>query len=85
MERDHWDTLFDELYLRTYALLQEGLDSDAQALAAVALAGVEPGAEILDAPCGYGRHSIVLARAGLSRHRRRSLARAARRGAPSCG
>ncbi len=30
----------------------------------MALAGVAPGAEILDAPCGYGRHSIPLARAG---------------------
>ncbi len=64
MERDHWDRMFDELYLRTYALLQESLDSEGQALAAVALAGVAPGAEILDAPCGYGRHSIPLARAG---------------------
>jgi len=24
MERDHWDTLFDDLYLRTYAKVQEG-------------------------------------------------------------
>lgn len=64
MERDDWDDLFDGLYLRTYARLQEVVDSAGQALAAVALAGVEPGAEILDAPCGYGRHSIPLARAG---------------------
>lgn len=64
MERDHWDQLFDDLYLRTYAKLQEGVDSESQALAAVALAGLSPGADVLDAPCGYGRHSIALARAG---------------------
>ena len=64
MERDHWDTLFDDLYLRTYAKVQESADSESQALAAVALAGAEPGADILDAPCGYGRHSIPLSRAG---------------------
>ncbi|MET0938151.1 MAG: class I SAM-dependent methyltransferase [Gaiellaceae bacterium] len=64
MERDRWDALFDDLYLRTYAKLQENLDSESQALAAAALAGVSPGGDILDAPCGYGRHSIPLARAG---------------------
>ena len=35
-----------------------------QALAAVALAEVEPGAELLDCPCGFGRHAIPLAEAG---------------------
>ncbi|MGH3116456.1 MAG: class I SAM-dependent methyltransferase [Gaiellales bacterium] len=64
MERDHWDTLFDDLYLRTYARVDEGLDDEPQALGAVGLAGVKPGADVLDAPCGYGRHSLVLARAG---------------------
>ena len=64
MERDHWDKLFDELYLRTYARLDRGESDEREALGAVALAGVEPGADVLDAPCGYGRHSIVLARAG---------------------
>jgi ubiquinone/menaquinone biosynthesis C-methylase UbiE len=61
MERDHWDTIFDELYLRTYARLDRGVDDEREALGAVELAGVEPGADVLDAPCGYGRHSIVLA------------------------
>jgi ubiquinone/menaquinone biosynthesis C-methylase UbiE len=64
MERDHWDALFDELYLRTYARMDRGVDDEAEASAAIALAGVEAGAEVLDAPCGYGRHSIPLARAG---------------------
>jgi ubiquinone/menaquinone biosynthesis C-methylase UbiE len=60
---EHWDELFDELYLRTYADHEPG-DPREEALAAARLAGVEPGAEVLDAPCGYGRHSLVLAEAG---------------------
>jgi SAM-dependent methyltransferase len=61
--REHWDELFDELYLRTYADHEPG-DPHREALGAVRLAGVDPGAEVLDAPCGYGRHSLVLAEAG---------------------
>jgi ubiquinone/menaquinone biosynthesis C-methylase UbiE len=64
MERDSWDELFDEIYLETYAPLERGGDAEEQALGAVRLAGVEPGADVLDAPCGYGRHSLPLARAG---------------------
>jgi SAM-dependent methyltransferase len=63
MESDHWDELFDEIYLKTYALLDRG-GQEEEALAAAGLAGCEPGADILDAPCGYGRHSIPLAGAG---------------------
>lgn len=65
MERDSWDELFDEIYLRTYASLQRGgEDVEEQALGAVALAGCPPGGDVLDVPCGYGRHTIPLARAG---------------------
>jgi ubiquinone/menaquinone biosynthesis C-methylase UbiE len=62
-EQDHWDELFDEIYLTTYAELVDQ-DVTEDALAAAALAGVEPPAEILDAPAGFGRHSVPLARAG---------------------
>jgi ubiquinone/menaquinone biosynthesis C-methylase UbiE len=58
-----WDELFDELYLRTYADHEPGDPRD-EALGATRLAGVEPPAEVLDAPCGYGRHSRALAEAG---------------------
>jgi SAM-dependent methyltransferase len=64
MERDYWDELFDEMYLLTYAELDRGGPDEEQALAAARLAECEPGADVLDAPCGYGRHSIPLAQAG---------------------
>jgi SAM-dependent methyltransferase len=64
MERDHWDELFDEVYLSTYSSRFEEVDSAEEALAAAKLAGMEPPAEILDAPAGFGRHSIPLAEAG---------------------
>jgi SAM-dependent methyltransferase len=63
-ERDHWDELFDEIYLRTYAVNLRERDSAGEAAAAAALAGVEPPAEVLDAPGGFGRHSIPLAETG---------------------
>jgi SAM-dependent methyltransferase len=64
VERDLWDELFDEIYLSTYSSRLEEVDSAQEALAAAKLAGVEPPAEILDAPGGFGRHSIPLADAG---------------------
>jgi SAM-dependent methyltransferase len=64
MEQDHWDELFDEIYLRTYTSRLEKFDSAEEALAAARLAGCEPPAEILDAPAGFGRHAVPLAQAG---------------------
>ena len=60
---DHWDELFDELYLKTYADREPG-DPREEAIGAAQLAGIEPPADVLDAPCGYGRHSLALADAG---------------------
>jgi SAM-dependent methyltransferase len=62
-DEGHWDELFDELYLKTYAGHEPG-DPRAEALGAVGLAEVSPPAEVLDAPCGYGRHSQILTEAG---------------------
>jgi ubiquinone/menaquinone biosynthesis C-methylase UbiE len=59
-----WDSLFEDFYLSAYEPRQAADDAETEAFAAVRLAGVEPGARILDCPCGYGRHSIALARAG---------------------
>jgi SAM-dependent methyltransferase len=64
MPPDHWDELFDEIYLRTYALRLGEADSAGEARAAASLARVEPPAEILDAPGGFGRHALPLAEAG---------------------
>jgi SAM-dependent methyltransferase len=58
-----WDEVFDETYLRTYMPFLDERAED-EALAAVALAGVTTGAEVLDCPCGFGRHALVLARDG---------------------
>jgi SAM-dependent methyltransferase len=58
-----WDELFGDLYLKTYEAIHER-DSEDEALGAVALAGLEPPAELLDAPTGFGRHAVPLARKG---------------------
>ena len=59
-----WDELFDETYLTAYSPFLTDERAQAEAAGAVALAGVEPPAEVLDAPCGFGRHSLLLAEAG---------------------
>ncbi|HZB35690.1 MAG TPA: class I SAM-dependent methyltransferase [Gaiellaceae bacterium] len=64
MQRDNWDELFDEIYLSTYSPRLDEVESAEEALAAARLAGVEPPAQILDAPGGFGRHSIPLAESG---------------------
>jgi SAM-dependent methyltransferase len=64
VEQETWDRLFDELYLRTYAPRMDEERTEREARGAAALAGVGPGGDVLDAPCGYGRHALVLARDG---------------------
>ena len=59
-----WAAMFDELYLRTYAALLDPADAAGHAEAIARLLGLEPGADVLDCPCGYGRHSIEFARLG---------------------
>jgi ubiquinone/menaquinone biosynthesis C-methylase UbiE len=59
-----WDEMFDQIYLRTYARTLGERDSEHEAVQAAALAGVEPPAEILDAPTGFGRHALPLAKHG---------------------
>jgi ubiquinone/menaquinone biosynthesis C-methylase UbiE len=61
---ERFDRLFDEGYLEVYEPRHEPEDTEREALGAARAAGVEPGAAILDCPCGFGRHSAVLARAG---------------------
>ena len=59
-----WDDFFGEFYLRAYVNDEMDAQAAEDALAAATLAGVEPGSDVVDVPCGYGRHTIALARAG---------------------
>jgi hypothetical protein len=60
-----WDKIFDEVYLRTWAALLDPALAPAQAEGVLSLVGLESDADLLDCPCGYGRHSIEFARFGL--------------------
>jgi ubiquinone/menaquinone biosynthesis C-methylase UbiE len=59
-----WDAIFDELYLKTYARVQEDDSGDREVEQLVALLGLEPPADVLDSAAGYGRHALALARRG---------------------
>jgi ubiquinone/menaquinone biosynthesis C-methylase UbiE len=59
-----FDAFFSDFYLKAYADDERQDEARAQALAAVALAGCPDGGDVLDAPCGFGRHSLPLAAAG---------------------
>jgi SAM-dependent methyltransferase len=59
-----WDAFFSDFYLRAYADDERSEEAAGQALAAARLTGCPEGGELLDVPCGFGRHSIPLARAG---------------------
>jgi SAM-dependent methyltransferase len=59
-----WDAFFTEFYLRAFREDERSAAAEAQALAAAQLAACPPGGDLLDAPCGFGRHSLPLARAG---------------------
>ena len=64
MSGEPWEAFFDAQYALTYAPLQPDDRSRVEALAAARLAGLSPGARILDVPCGYGRHAVPLAAEG---------------------
>jgi SAM-dependent methyltransferase len=60
-----WDAFFTEFYLRAYAGAPAQDDhAGEQALAAVRLAGAPEGGDVLDVPCGFGRHTVPLGAAG---------------------
>jgi ubiquinone/menaquinone biosynthesis C-methylase UbiE len=58
-----WDEFFSDFYLRAYADSERQGEAQAQALAAARLALCPPGGDLLDVPCGFGRHAVPLARA----------------------
>ena len=59
-----WDAFFSGFYLRAFASDERDAEAQAQALAAARLAGCPPGGDLLDVPCGFGRHAVPLAGAG---------------------
>jgi ubiquinone/menaquinone biosynthesis C-methylase UbiE len=59
-----WDAFFSDFYLRAFADDERDAEAGADALAAARMAGVGPGDEVLDVPCGFGRHTLPLAQAG---------------------
>ena len=59
-----WDAFFSEFYLRAFAEDERDARAREQALAAARLAGCPDGGDILDVPCGFGRHTLPLAAAG---------------------
>ena len=63
-EMGDWDAVFDETYLQTYVHSANEERSRVEALGAARLANLEPNAEVLDCPTGFGRHAIVLAAEG---------------------
>jgi len=59
-----WDEFFSDFYLRAYADDERQEEAEAQARAAARLADCPDGGDLLDVPCGFGRHSVPLGRAG---------------------
>jgi ubiquinone/menaquinone biosynthesis C-methylase UbiE len=59
-----WDAFFSDFYLRAYAEHEREDEVRAQANAAARLAKCPEGGDLLDVPCGFGRHSLALASAG---------------------
>jgi hypothetical protein len=51
MERDYWDDLFDEIYLKSYSGRFDDRESAEEALAATRLVALEPPALVLGALC----------------------------------
>jgi ubiquinone/menaquinone biosynthesis C-methylase UbiE len=59
-----WDAFFSDFYLRAFVEEEREAEAREQALAAVRLTGCPEGGDVLDVPCGFGRHAVPLAEAG---------------------
>jgi ubiquinone/menaquinone biosynthesis C-methylase UbiE len=62
--QETWDAFFSDFYLRVHAGAEPKGEAAAQALAAAALSRCPAGGDLLDVPCGFGRHAVPLAREG---------------------
>jgi SAM-dependent methyltransferase len=61
---DRWQSFFDDDYLRIWSQVITSEISEQQALQLWSMLDLAPGCRILDAPCGWGRLSLPLARMG---------------------
>lgn len=59
-----WASYFDDVFLRIYRPLLDRERTAQEVEGIVELAGLEPGAKVLDVACGWGRHAIELAKQG---------------------
>jgi SAM-dependent methyltransferase len=59
-----WDAFFSEFYLRAFREDERSAAAEAQALAAAELSGCPRDGDLLDVPCGFGRHTLPLAAVG---------------------
>jgi len=62
--QDWWKTFFDADYLRVWGALFTPEQDEQQAEGIWKLLQLRPGSRLLDAPCGYGRLSVQLAKRG---------------------
>src|SRR5436190_15455930 len=58
----------ERFFRETWPTISQALEPEAGARGAVrwivAVAGLKPGARVLDSPCGFGRHAVAFARLG---------------------
>lgn len=59
-----WSTYFDDVFLRIYRPLKDDARTAGEVDAICEMLGLDAGARILDVGCGWGRHSLELARLG---------------------
>ena len=64
--QDWFEGTFDADYLRIYAHQADPLRAEKEAWEMVRALDLSAGDAVLDCPCGFGRHSLVLARAGFA-------------------
>lgn len=62
--RDNWDRYFDQHYACTAPRTQPPEVAEEEAEASMRLSDCIPPSVVLDMPCGYGRHSALLAKVG---------------------